>query len=77
VPFRPIIKKGKSMAKMKKPYVKLTGEDGNAFLIIGKCLKAMRKAGWSVEQIDKFQTDATSGDYDHLLATVMKYCEVE
>ena len=60
-----------------KPYVKLTGEDENAFFILGRCGRAMRKAGWSKDQIDQFHKEATSDDYDHLLQTVMKYCEVD
>lgn len=57
--------------------VRLIGEDGNAFFIIGRVLKEMRRAGVSKEIMDKFQQEATSGDYDHLLATVMKYVNVE
>lgn len=56
--------------------VKLTGEDGNAFFIIGKCIKMMRRARCSQEQIDEFQKEATSGSYDHVLGTVMSYFDV-
>jgi hypothetical protein len=31
---------------MGKPKVKLIGEDGNAFLIMGKVIKALRRAGF-------------------------------
>ena len=54
-----------------RPKVRLVGEDGNAFAILGRCQHAARKAGWSKEQIDAFMKEATSGDYNHLLATVM------
>jgi hypothetical protein len=60
-----------------KPEVKLIGEDGNAFAIIGRCRRAAKKAGWTEEQIERFTTEATSGDYDHLLQTVMEYFDVE
>ena len=53
--------------------VKLVGEDGNAFFILGRIQGAARKAGLTPEQIKEFMTEATSGDYDHLLATCMKY----
>lgn len=57
--------------------VRLIGEDGNAFFIMGRVLKEMRRAGISKEVMDQFQQEATSGDYNNLLATVMKYVNVE
>jgi hypothetical protein len=63
--------------KKSKPIVKLIGQDGNAFAILAATKNSMKKAGWSREEIDEFFEEATSGDYDHLLQTVMKYCEVE
>ena len=57
--------------------VQLTGKDGNAFNILGICLRAMRRAGLSKEECDKFQTEATSGNYDHLLATCIEWFNVE
>ena len=56
--------------------VKLTGSDGNAFAIMGKAKEAMKKAGISNDVIKKYIEEATSGDYDHLLQTTMKYVEV-
>ena len=61
----------------KKPVVELTGGDGNAFSIIAKCLRAARKAKWPVELCDAVRDEMTSGDYDHVLQTAMKYFEVE
>lgn len=57
--------------------VRLVGEDGNAFSILGCCRAAMRKAGYPQAFIDAFVTEATAGNYDDLLATVMRYVEVE
>ena len=57
--------------------VRLTGEDGNAFNILGICLRAMRRAGLSQEERDAFRAEATSGNYDLLLATCMEWFEVE
>jgi hypothetical protein len=57
--------------------VKLVGEDGNAFAILGKVTKEMRRAKVSQEVIDAYMKEAMSGDYDHLLQTTMKYVEVE
>lgn len=65
------------MPKYKNITVKLVGKDGNAFYILGSCLRAMRQAGLSKEECDKFQTEATSGNYDHLLATCIEWFNVE
>jgi hypothetical protein len=62
---------------VEKPEVVLTGEDGNAFAILGKVSKALRRVGADKEYIDKFRNEATSGDYDHLLTTAMEYVDVE
>lgn len=58
---------------LKRVEVRLVGEDGNAFAIIGRTLAAMRRAGWSVAERAAFSSAACSGDYHHLLATVMEY----
>ena len=60
-----------------KPTVKLIGENGNAFAIIGSVKKALRRAGADKEYIDRYLSEATSGDYDHLLAVSMEYVDVE
>lgn len=56
--------------------VKLVGEDGNAFFILGKVREALIKNGRK-DLVEEFLKEAQSGDYDHLLATVMEYVEVE
>ena len=56
--------------------VKLTGEDGNAFSILGRVTRAMRNASVSKEERDALHAEATSGDYDHLLATAMRWVDV-
>ena len=60
-----------------KPTVGLVGEDGNAFSIMGRVKKALRRAGADQEYIDKYLGEATSGDYDHLLVVSMEYVDVE
>ena len=57
--------------------VKLIGEDGNAFNIIALVRKAMRDAGLPNPTITEFIRQATSGDYNHLIRTVMEWVEVE
>jgi len=68
---------GKMNLSYEKPIVELTGSNGNAFAILGKVLKAMRRANAPEEEINQFQDEATSGDYDHLLQTCMDYVEVK
>ena len=53
--------------------VQLSGEDGNAFFIIGRTTKALRRAGAPKEDIDAYIAEATSGDYDHVLQTTMRW----
>jgi 3-oxoacyl-[acyl-carrier-protein] synthase III len=64
--------------KVKYPQVKvqLTGEDGNAFSIMGKVQNALRRAGVSKDEIDLYIQESTSGDYDHLLATAHQWVDV-
>jgi hypothetical protein len=57
--------------------VELVGSDGNAFAIMGKVIKALRDNDISKEERDLFKTEATSGDYNNLLATCMKWVNVE
>lgn len=61
---------------MEKPEVCLIGKDGNAFAILAECRKAARRAGWTDARFAKFDAEAKSGDYDHLLQTVLKHFEV-
>ncbi len=61
---------------MSKPKLKLIGEDGNVFFILGKAVREARRAGWSEEKIEKFKKEAKSGDYDHALQTCMEYFDV-
>ena len=58
-------------------HVKLVGEDGNAFAILGRCQRAAKKAGLEKEEIEAFMTEARSGNYDHLLQTCMRYFNVD
>lgn len=60
-----------------RPKLKLVGEDGNAFAILGRAHRAARKAGMAEEQWKQILAEATSGDYDHLLQTMLKYFAVD
>ena len=61
---------------MDKPMVALVGLNGNAFAVIGACKRAAKKAGWTDEKWKDVNEEMTSGDYNHLLHTVVKYFEV-
>ena len=56
--------------------VQLSGNDGNAFAILGNVSKAMRRAGVHKAKIEEFLNEAESGDYNHLLATCAKWVEI-
>ena len=60
--------------KFPNAHVQLVGQDGNAFFIIGRARKALRNAGASADDIEAFCEDAMSGNYDHVLRTVMEWC---
>lgn len=57
-------------------HVPLVGEDGNAFFIVGRVSSALKQNGVSVEEVQEFQNEATSGNYDHLLNTVTRWVSV-
>jgi len=65
-----------SFVKYPDVTVPMTGEDGNAFAILGRVSGALRRHGVPKEEIEKFMKEAKSGDYDHLLATVMRTVNV-
>ena len=56
--------------------VRLVGEDGNAFCILGRCRRALSRAG-KMDMWEEFHKQATSGNYLQLLATVMEYFDVD
>ena len=58
-------------------HVDFSNQDGNAFAILGTVSKSMKRAGIDKSVIDQFYKDATSGDYDHLLATVNEYVHID
>jgi hypothetical protein len=63
----------------KYPHVKvrLTGRDGNAFAVLSAVRAGMRRALIDERECDAFFKEATAGDHDYLLATAMRWVEVE
>jgi hypothetical protein len=56
--------------------VQLTGEDGNAFAIMGKVQRALKNAGASEEDVKQYMDESMSGDYDNLLRTATEWVNV-
>ncbi len=56
--------------------VELSGSDGNSMMIIGKVGKALRRAGVPAAEIKAFRTEATSGDWEHVLDTAEAWVDV-
>lgn len=57
--------------------IPMVGEDGNAFSILGRVKRIMRRAGLQDSEWEAFYQEATSGDYDNLLRTVMCWFSVD
>lgn len=70
--------RGEIMAAVRFPdvSVRLVGEDGNAFAILGRVRAALRRGGATPDDLAAFTAEATSGDYNHLLATCMDWVDV-
>jgi len=70
------VSRSSSSVKYPKIKVELVGQDGNAFSIMGRVSKAMRRAGVEKDVIDQYTKESMSGDYDHLLQVAMSYVDV-
>ena len=57
--------------------VKLSGNDGNAFAVMGAVKSALKKAGASKEELDQYLKDSMAGDYDNLLRVAMDWVVVK
>ena len=57
----------------KKVELELIGLDGNAYSIMGAFKRAARQQGWTLEAIKVVLDEASSGDYNHLLATILEH----
>ena len=57
--------------------VSLVGSDGNAIAIMTKVKRALARAGVPSAEQAKFQKEALSGDYDHVLDTALDWVNVD
>ncbi len=56
--------------------VKLVGEDGNAFRIIGAVKRALKAAHVPDGEVRMFMDEAMMSDYNNLLCTCLKWVNV-
>lgn len=61
------------MTTEKKVKLNLVGLDGNAFALMGNFKRAAQREKWTKEEIDEVLKECMSGDYDHLLATLIEH----
>ena len=57
--------------------VKMVGQDGNAFAIMARVSVALKYAHVPQAEIKAFFAECATGNYDHLLQTVMKWVDVD
>jgi len=62
---------------MNNPTVKLIGEDGNIFNILGKCAKALKDNGQNNEATELTNKVFASSSYEEALTICMEYVNVE
>ena len=56
--------------------VELSGQNGNAIVIVGLVARALRRNSVPATRVDEFREEAMSGDYDKVLQTAMKFVSV-
>lgn len=59
---------------MNKPKCQLIGQDGNAFYIVGKAVRTLKKAGMNKEADELSQNYSKCESYNELLCLVEKIC---
>ena len=58
-----------------KPSVKLVGTDGNIFAVVGRCARALRKAGQADQAKEMTESAFKAGSYDEALGICMRYVD--
>ena len=59
----------------KRVKLELCGMDGNAYNLLGQFQRQARREKWTPEEIKLVLDECMSGDYQHLLATLIQVCE--
>jgi len=60
---------------VKKVKLNLVGLDGNAYSLMGEFSKRAQLENWTKPEIDEVLAECKSGDYNHLLQTLINVCE--
>lgn len=60
-----------------KPKMRLLGQDGNIFAIIGRASKLLKEAGLQDKAKEMYERVTSSGSYDEALHIVSEYVETE
>lgn len=62
---------------MKKPTVKLIGQDGNIFNLIGIASQALVRANQKDKADEMTEKIMSSGSYEEALSIIGDYCEIK
>jgi hypothetical protein len=63
------------MSEKIEPKVKLVGEDGNVFNLLGICVRALKKVGQHEEAKELQKRVFGCGSYDEALVIMMEYID--
>jgi len=64
------------MPKYPNIHVQLSGTDGNAYAILGAVQKGLRDGGVDKDECDTFYSEATSGDYNNVIQTAIRWVDI-
>ena len=56
--------------------VELLGQDGNAFAVMGRVTRELKRAGVAPAEIAEYRESAMSGDYDNLLSVTADWVNI-
>ncbi len=62
--------------ELKKPKVKLSGQNGNIFNLMGIASAALKRAGQNEKGTEMTHKAMKTHSYDEALVVIMEYCEV-
>jgi len=68
---------GRAMEVNRKPSVKLIGEDGNIFSILGRVSRTLKEDGKEEQAKEVSERVMASSSYGEALQIIMEYVEVE
>lgn len=62
---------------MERVRLDLLQVDGNAYSLLGAFGAQARRQGWNQAAIEAVQTEAMSGNYEHLVQTLMDHTDTK